>query len=102
MIYVYPDRVPGGGLAEAQLYADSLEELHAAALELRLRSSKYQRGGLLAHYDITARERVRAIKQLHARPVDQEWRKARIRAAMAEIEQGAVARGERQRAGRAA
>ena len=50
--------------AACHLFADTSQELHDFALQLRLKRSWYQhKRGHLAHYDLTENKRRQAIKQ---------------------------------------
>lgn len=69
MVYVDPLREHGNpnappcfqGVASCHMYADSLDELHAAAAHIGLRPAWFQNHPLLPHYDLTAGRRRAAV-----------------------------------------
>lgn len=77
-VYVDNARIPFRGWLMCHMFADSLDELHAMAQRLGLKRSWFQRGSVLAHYDVCLTKRARALR-LGAVAVDTEWVRARIR-----------------------
>lgn len=68
MVYVDDAEVPRHGHGWYHLAADSIEELHAFAAEIRVPARAFHRGARHPHYDITEDQRLRAIVE-GARPV---------------------------------
>lgn len=66
-IYVDNEQIAWRGKTWCHLVADSLEELHAFALELGLRRAWFQDQASYPHYDVTVsvRERALAMGALH-------------------------------------
>lgn len=77
-VWPTPIRCFKGG--SSHMTADTLEELHAMARRLRLKSEWFQEHSIVPHYDLTPDKRARAIA-LGAAPVSaREQAKARFMA----------------------
>ncbi|MEO8297804.1 MAG: DUF4031 domain-containing protein [Burkholderiales bacterium] len=68
MVYVDDADVSKYGRGWFHLTADSLDELHAFAARLGLPARAFHRGARHPHYDITADQRLNALRS-EARPV---------------------------------
>lgn len=65
--YVDNEQIPWRGKLWCHLVADSLDELHAFAVQLGLRRAWFQSKSAFPHYDVTLTVRERAL-QLGAQP----------------------------------
>jgi hypothetical protein len=65
--YVDNEQIPWRGKLWCHLVADSLDELHAFAVQLGLRRAWFQSKSAFPHYDLTVTVRARAL-QLGAQP----------------------------------
>jgi hypothetical protein len=68
LVYVDDADVPKHGRGWFHLTADSLDELHAFAARLGVPTRAFHRGARHPHYDITAPQRLNALRR-GARPV---------------------------------
>lgn len=80
-VYVDEQRIHIGGAICCCMFADSIEQLHAAARAVQLGRFAFSAGETLAHYNVSMAKR-RKLVQMGAVEVDAEWRRARIREAM--------------------
>lgn len=69
MVYVDDADVSKCGRGWFHLTADSLDELHAFAARIELSARAFHRGARHPHYDVTAAQRLIAIRR-GARPVN--------------------------------
>lgn len=60
--YVDNEQIPWRGKLWCHLVADSLDELHAFALQLGLRRAWFQSKSAFPHYDVTTTVRERALQ----------------------------------------
>lgn len=77
-VYVDDARIHYRGWLMCHMFADSLDELHAMAAKLGLKRSWFQRGSVLAHYDVCLTKRNEAIRR-GAILVDRKFLVERIR-----------------------
>lgn len=70
MVYVDDADVPKYGRKWCHMTADSLDELHVFAARIGLPPRAFHRGARHPHYDITADQRLNAIRR-GARPISQ-------------------------------
>ncbi|MFL6629776.1 MAG: DUF4031 domain-containing protein [Vitreoscilla sp.] len=63
MVYVDDANIQKHGYSWFHLMGDSIEELHAFAVTLRLPARAFHRGARHPHYDVTDRQRLRALRQ---------------------------------------
>lgn len=68
MVYVDDSNISKHGRGWFHLTADGLDELHAFAARIGLRANAFHRGARHPHYDITASQRLNALRS-GARPV---------------------------------
>lgn len=62
MVYVDDSKVLKHGYAWFHLMADSIQELHEFAASIGMPARAFHRGARHPHYDVTARQRQRALQ----------------------------------------
>lgn len=81
-VYVDDSKTFIAGAICCHMFADTLDELHAAARKIDLGLFAFTKGEVLAHYNVSMSKRRKAIEQ-GAVAVNQNWLRNRISEAMA-------------------